>query len=112
VSFVTVTAGGFQALLKAYGAQVDYVAGTAAAVKVGAFVRGLREDDLFVEAQQRDSVAVLDAKEFTAKTGQATPRRLDKLTTATGRYTVEAWRAAPESGPAIFYKLLLRGGQQ
>jgi len=112
MSYVTAISGGMQAALKQFGAAVGYTPLAAVSVQVVAFVRGLREDDLFVEAMQRDSVAVIGADEFKAQTGKDTPRRLDRLATASASYTVEAWRAAPESGPPVFFKLLLRGGQQ
>jgi hypothetical protein len=112
MSVVDATAPAFRAMLKAFGGSVSYTPTGGATVQIVAFVRGIREEDLFVEALQRDSVAVLDAAAFTAATGEATPRRLDRLQTAAGKYTVESWRASPESGPFIFMKLLLRGGQQ
>jgi hypothetical protein len=112
MSFVAAIQSPMNALLKQFGATVSYTPLGGAAASFKAFVRGIREDDLFMEALQRDSVAVLNADDFIAATGKDTPRRLDRLTTPTGTYTVEAWRAAPDSGPAVFFKLLLRGGQQ
>jgi hypothetical protein len=117
MSIVLDTAPTFRAYFDRFAKAVGYVVHEGATIldtaepPLKAFARGLREDDLFMEALQRDIVAVVDVEKFTAIVGEATPRRLDRLVIAGTRYTVEAWRGAPITEP-VFFKLLLRGGQQ
>jgi hypothetical protein len=78
-----------------------------------AFIRGLKEDDLFAGAMQADLVAILDAPDWLALFPERQhPLRLDRIVTGLNSYAVEVWRAAPVSGAPVFYKLLLRGGTQ
>lgn len=114
MNFVTSTASTFQAFFEKFARPVLYsVSGNQApGVQVKFFIRGLREDDLFAEAMQQDSVAICDAAAFKLATGVSTPRRLDAVTTALGKFRVEAWRGAPNDGAPTFFKVLLRGGQQ
>jgi len=78
-----------------------------------AFIRGLRSDDLFASAMQSDNVAVLDAADFAAAfPARPIPARYDRLRTATMSYAVEEWRGSPNDDSPVFFKLLLRGGQQ
>jgi hypothetical protein len=77
------------------------------------FLRGLKEEDLFAGAMQQDQVAILDANIWlTFFPSRATPMRLDRVVTTKGTYAVEQWRGAPNDDAPVFFKLLLRGGQQ
>jgi hypothetical protein len=118
MSYVTSTALAFQAFFEHFAKAVGYIVHTPSITipdsndpPLKAFARGVREEDLFAEAQQRDIVAVIDAAKFKAITGQDTPRRLDRMVILGERYSVETWRGAPVTEPT-FFKLLLRGGQQ
>jgi hypothetical protein len=101
------------ALLKAQGKDAQYTPHDGAAVTVRAYIRGVRAQDLFASAVQQDVAAILDAKEFLTKLPTRTsPARFDRLRTVQGRtYSIEEWRGSPENNP-VFFKLLLRGGQQ
>lgn len=103
-----------QAFFEKFATPVQYVVhgGDGTLIAVKAFVRGVKSEDLFAEAMQQDQVATVDAAKFLQQTGQATPRRLDRMKTNNGSFSVEAWRGAPNAGPPTFFKLLLRGGQQ
>lgn len=117
MNIVLSTASTFQAFFDRWASPVGYIVhGGAefaddAANPLKAFARGVRDDDLFAEAMQRDLVAVIDVVKFRAIIGQDTPRRLDRMVIKDERYSVETWRGAPVSDPT-FFKLLLRGGQQ
>jgi hypothetical protein len=93
---------------------VSYLpAGGASAVPVLAFIRGVRSDDLFAAAMQQDVAGVLDAIDFAAAFPvRPRPTRYDRLRTATTSYSVEEWRGSPNDDAPVFFKLLLRGGQQ
>lgn len=79
---------------------------------IAAYIRGVRADDLFASVIQGDLAAVVDAGEFAAKIGPS-PRRFDRLRTDAGlTYSVEEWRGAPVEADPVYFKLLLRGGQQ
>lgn len=109
---VTETASTFQGFLMRFASDVGYRVHDGSDVEgLKAFARGVQADDLFAEALQRDLVAIVSAAQFIAIVGQATPRRLDRMTIKGSSYTVETWRGAPVSDPTYF-KLLLRGGQQ
>lgn len=110
-NIITETASTFQAFFERFASAVVYKLHGGAEFAVKAFARGVSDDDLFAEAQQRDIVAVVDAAKFASITGQDTPRRLDRMIIRGSSYTVETWRGAPVSEPT-FFKLLLRGGQQ
>ena len=99
-------------VLKLFGRQVFYNAQAGAADSIVAWIRGVRTDDLFASAIQSDMAAIVDGGEFVAKIGPS-PRRFDRLRTTAGlTYSVEEWRGAPVEADPVFYKLLLRGGQQ
>jgi hypothetical protein len=85
--------------------------GPSATIK--AFIRGIRSDDLFASAMQQDVAAVINADQYAAAFPvRPIPSRYDRLRTATMSYAVEEWRGAPNDDAPVFYKLLLRGGQQ
>lgn len=112
MSVVLSTASTFQGFFDRFASAVSYaVHEPAGTFTLKAFARGVRDEDLFAEAMQRDLVAVVDAALFVSITGQATPRRMDRMTIGGQRYNVETWRGAPVTEPT-FFKLLLRGGQQ
>jgi hypothetical protein len=78
-----------------------------------AFIRGVRSDDLFASAMQQDVAAVIDADQFKALfPARPIPARYDRLRTATMSYAIEEWRGSPNDDEPVFFKLLLRGGQQ
>jgi hypothetical protein len=77
------------------------------------FLRGVTEQDLFAGAMQQDQVAIFDAVVWdTLFLGRNSPMHLDRVITPKGTYSVEQWRGAPNDGVPVFYKVLLRGGQQ
>jgi hypothetical protein len=77
------------------------------------FLRGLQEDDLFAGAMQQDQVAVIDADVWrSAFTDRQYPSRMDRIQTASGWFSVEQWRGAPNDDEPVFYKMLLRGSTQ
>ena len=92
----------------------DYSQQGAAGVQLLAFIRGVRSDDLFASAMQQDVVAVLDAADFAALfPAHPTPARYDRLRTPRGiTYSVEEWRGSPNDDEPVFFKCLIRGGQQ
>ena len=95
-----------------HGKPVFYTPQTGAAATISAYIRGNRSDDLFASAIQGDLAAVVNAGEFAAKIGPS-PRRFDRLRTDAGlTYSVEEWRGAPVEADPVYFKLLLRGGQQ
>jgi hypothetical protein len=97
--------------LTAKPAQYQQQAG--AQMTIAAFLRGLRSDDLFASAMQQDMVAILDSIDFaTAFPARPVPARYDRLRTAKFSYAVEEWRGSPNDDEPVFFKLLLRGGQQ
>ena len=99
-------------VLKLFGRQVSYTAQAGPSGSIVAYVRGVRTDDLFASAIQADLAGVVDAGEFATKIGPS-PRRFDRLRTDAGQtYSVEEWRGAPVDAAPVFFKLLLRGGQQ
>jgi hypothetical protein len=98
-------------VLSLFGRQVFYTAPNASE-SIVAYIRGVRADDLFASAMQGDLAAVVNGAEFAAKIAPS-PRRFDRLRTEAGlTYSVEEWRGAPTESDPVFYKLLLRGGQQ
>jgi hypothetical protein len=98
--------------LKVYGKDVFYTAQAGPADSIIAYIRGVRSEDLFASAMQGDLAGVVDAVQFVAKIGPS-PRRFDRLRTgASLTYSVEEWRGAPTEANPVFFKLLLRGGQQ
>lgn len=100
-------------VLRRFGRQLEYQVNGGAAATVWAYVRGVREDDLFAAAIQQDVAAVVDAAEFKTLFGSvAVPRRFDRLRLPDRSFTVEEWRGAPNDATPVFYKLLLRGGSQ
>lgn len=87
--------------------------GGASATPLLAFIRGVRSDDLFASAMQQDVAAVVDAIDFaTAFPARPKPQRYDRLRTPTTSYAIEEWRGSPNDDSPVFFKLLLRGGQQ
>lgn len=99
--------------LKVAARPMTYTQKGAAPVQLAAFVRGVRSDDLFAGAMQQDVAAVIDAALFAAAfPGHPTPGRYDRLRIGATSYSVEEWRGAPNDGVPVFFKLLLRGGQQ
>lgn len=86
----------------------------AAGVSMLAFIRGVRSDDLFASAMQQDVAGVIDAAQFAAAfPAHPMPARFDRLRTPSGTsYSVEEWRGSPNDDAPVFFKLLLRGGQQ
>jgi len=85
-----------------------------AGVQLLAFIRGVRSDDLFAAAIQQDVAGVIDALDFAQLfPTHPTPARYDRLRTMGGTsYSVEEWRGSPNDDTPVFFKLLLRGGQQ
>lgn len=80
---------------------------------IKAHVHGTKVHEVFAAAMQRDMLGVVDVEEFQATFGAGTtPRKYDRLRTAGGSYAVEEWRGAPHDDDPVFFKLLLRGGQQ
>jgi len=101
------------AAFRQFASTLTYV--SADKTKIGTvrgFARGVREDDLFAEAMQQDITVIIDAPAFVAEMGADTPRKLDRVRLPSGTYAVEVWRASPASGVPVFFKLLVRGGQQ
>lgn len=99
--------------LKRAARAVTYQQGSAAPATINAFVRGVRSDDLFAAAMQQDVAAVIDAADFAAAfPARPIPARYDRLRIGPSSYSVEEWRGAPNDGAPVFFKLLLRGGQQ
>lgn len=99
-------------LLAAMGRDVTYTGDkgqTTATVR--AYVRGVRSDDLFAAALQRDLAAVVDSQQFVNAIG-ALPQRFDRMRVAGASYSVEEWRGSPADAAPVFFKLLIRGGQQ
>lgn len=92
---------------------VRYQQGSSPPVEIKAFIRGIRSDDLFASAMQQDIAAVINADEYaTVFPARPVPSRYDRLRTSTMSYAVEEWRGSPNDDAPIFFKLLLRGGQQ
>jgi hypothetical protein len=84
-----------------------------ATVQLVVYVRGVRADDLFANAQQQDIAAVINAAAFRAAFApRATPQRYDRLRISGRSWSVEEWRGSPNDDEPVFYKLLLRGGSQ
>jgi hypothetical protein len=83
------------------------------AANINAFIRGIRSDDLFASAMQQDVAAVINADEYAAAfPARPIPSRYDRLRTATASYAIEEWRGAPNDDAPVYFKCLLRGGQQ
>lgn len=101
-----------RALLAAYGRPQTYAPQGGAAVTLAAWIRGVRDDDLFAGAIQQDLAAVLDAQAFKDATGRSHPGRYDRLRFGGQSFSVEAWRGSPNDDAPVFFKLLLRGGGQ
>lgn len=100
-------------LFKATANPASYAAQGEATLPLLAFIRGVRSDDLFASAMQQDVAAILDAKDFAAAfPARPKPQRYDRLRTPTTSYAVEEWRGSPNDDQPVFFKLLLRGGQQ
>jgi hypothetical protein len=105
MNFVDFIGNQMRAILKRFGRDCPYTLNdgvTSATLRV--WVRGVRADDLF---------AVIDAQQFKAMfPARSSPARLDRLRTTDGRsYTVEEHRGSPQNEP-VFFKALIRGGQQ
>lgn len=91
----------------------QYQQGTGAPASLLVFIRGVRSDDLFASAMQQDIAAIIDAADFAAAfPARPIPARYDRLRTARFSYAVEEWRGSPNDDEPVFFKLLLRGGQQ
>lgn len=91
----------------------QYQQGAGAPLPLAAFIRGVRSDDLFASAMQQDIAAIVDAADFAAAfPARPVPARYDRLRTATVSYAIEEWRGSPNDDAPVFFKLLLRGGQQ
>lgn len=85
------------------------------AFELYAFLRGLRADDLFGSALQSDVVAIVNAETFAALLpARPRPLRYDRLQPGPAgvRFAVEEWRGSPHDAAPVFFKLLLRGGDQ
>jgi hypothetical protein len=103
----------WRALFKMTATPATYQPHAGAALGVLAFIRGVRADDLFAGAMQQDMMAMLDATEFAQRfPARPIPARYDRLRTATMSYAVEEWRGSTAGDAPVFFKLLLRGGQQ
>jgi hypothetical protein len=90
-----------------------YTPNNGVGVTLAAWVRGVRDEDLFAAAIQGDKAAVIDAQAFKDATGQPHPLRYDRLRITGGSsFSVEAWRGSPDDDAPVFFKLLLRGGSQ
>jgi hypothetical protein len=91
----------------------NYQQQSGASLPLLAFIRGVRSDDLFASAMQQDVAAVIDATDFAAAfPARPKPARYDRLRTPTTSYAVEEWRGSPNDDQPVFFKCLLRGGQQ
>lgn len=99
-------------LHSAFARPQTYVPQGGAAVTLAAWIRGVRDEDLFAGAIQQDLAAVIDAESFTAATGRSHPARYDRLRFGGQSFAVEAWRGSPNDDAPVFFKLLLRGGGQ
>ena len=91
--------------------------GGAPTFTINAFIRGLRADDLFGSALQTDIVGIISADDFAlAMPARPRPLRYDRIHHQPGpgglRFSVEEWRGAPHDAAPVFFKLLLRGGDQ
>lgn len=96
-----------------FAEDINYRAGNVApGVTIPAWLRGLRSDDAFAGAMQQDSILEMDAKAFASVVGQPTPRRYDRAVVGDQSFSVEEWRGAPNNAKPVFFKLLVRGGQQ
>lgn len=100
--------------VKTLGRDVDYTLNDGATGVVRAYVRGVCAEDLFAGAVQQDVAAVINSEQFIAQfPARLMPARLDRLRVRNGRsYAVEEVRGAPNDEQPVFFKLLLRGGQQ
>ena len=114
MTLVDQIAGPMRWTLKMFGRPQQYALNdNATTATLRAYIRGVREADLFAGAQQQDQAAVLDASQFRAAfPTRSSPQRLDRLRVASASYTVEAWRGSPDDDAPVFFKLLLRGGSQ
>jgi hypothetical protein len=114
MNLVDVIAGSERAVLNLFGRPASYVLnsdGTSATLV--AYVRGVRAEDLFASAQQLDVVGVIDAAAFFAAfPAKLSPARLDRLKVGPRSFAIEGWRGSPNDIAPVFFKLLLRGGQQ
>ena len=100
-------------LFKRTANQAQYQQQGGAPATLLAFIRGVRADDLFAAAMQQDQAVVIDAAEFaTLFPARPKPARYDRVRTPTMSYAVEEWRGSPNDDEPVFFKLLVRGGQQ
>lgn len=98
---------------RAFARSVTYTPHGGSEQTIQASTTGKAVVELFGAAQQQDLVGTVDATEFRATFGAtATPRKFDRLQTAGLTYTVQEWRGAPHDSAPVFFRLLLRGGQQ
>jgi hypothetical protein len=114
VTLVDQMAGPLRWALAMFGRQQLYALNdNSATVQLVAYVRGVRADDLFANAQQQDIAAVINAAAFRAAFApRAMPQRYDRLRISGRSWSVEEWRGSPNDDEPVFYKLLLRGGSQ
>jgi hypothetical protein len=113
VNLVDVVRDPLRAAFKLFARSCTYRAGMLADVPLMAFIRGVRADDLFGSAMQQDVAAVLDAADFAAAfPARPKPMRFDRLISGSRSYSVEEWRGSPNDDAPVFFKLLLRGGDQ
>jgi hypothetical protein len=105
-------AGTWRAGFLLFARDITYRPGNAGDFTIPAFLRGLRSEDTFAAAMQQDSVLEMDAAVFASTIGQATPRRYDRAVVGGQSFSVEEWRGAPNDAQPVFFKLLVRGGQQ
>jgi hypothetical protein len=98
-----------------FARDITYKLADGASAPIKGFIRGVREQDLFAGAFQQDQVVVIDAQEWSAAfPSRLQPQRFDRIVTPnnTQSYSVESFRGSPNDGFPVFFKLLVRGGQQ
>ena len=101
------------AMFKLTAKPATYAPHNGAPATLLAFIRGVRAEDLFAAVMQQDLAGVISADQFkTLYPARPIPARYDRLRTATMSYAVEEWRGSPSDDEPVFFKLLLRGGQQ
>lgn len=114
LNLVDAIAASMRWTLARFGRDQTYALHGGGEATLRAYVRGVREDDLFAAAMQQDVAGVIDAAAFKAAfPARNYPQRFDRLRLGDGRsFAVEEWRGAPNDTQPVFFKLLLRGGQQ
>lgn len=112
-NFVEIIRGPMRWQLDRFGTDADYTLHDGSTAVLRVYVRRVRAEDLFAGAMQQDIAAIVAADQFRAAfPSRFTPARLDRIRTPEGRsYVVEEHGGSPQINP-VFFKMLVRGGQQ